>query len=101
MIYVRKIAVIATALALWGGALGCRTPSAALELTRYEYTQPQMGVPLRLVLYAESQAQADMAAAAALARVSELNAALSDYEDESEITRLSKSDFWPAVGNSP
>ena len=69
---------------------GCRTPSVAPPLTRFEFERPQMGVPFRIVLYAETAAQADTASAAAFARVSALNAALSDYEDDSEISRLSK-----------
>ena len=89
MIHVRIGAVTLLALALVDG-VGCRTPVAAPVLTRFEYERPQMGVPFRIVLYAEQQAAADAAATAAFARVGELNALLSDYEDESEIRRLSK-----------
>ena len=93
MIIVHRVVLLlaAAAVGMFGGAGGCRTPEVGREWARYEYTQPQMGVPLRIVLYAESQLKADAAAAAAVARVSELNAALSDYEDASEITRLSQS----------
>ena len=87
----RIFAAALLALALAGaGATGCRTPAAAPDLTRFEYERPQMGVPFRIVLYAATQAQADTAAAAAFARVASLNASLSDYEDDSEITRLAK-----------
>ena len=50
-----------------------------------------MGLPFRIVLYAESQTVADTAARAAFARVAELNQVFSDYEDDSELTLLSRS----------
>ncbi len=81
---------IFTALLLVAG-FACRTPEPAAPLTRCEYSRPQMGVEFRIVLYAPDQARGDTAAAAAFARVAELNALLSDYEDASEVTRLSKS----------
>ena len=67
---------------------GCRT--VAPELHRFEYTQPQMGVPFRLVLYAPARASADAAAQAAFARIGELNAVMSDYDTDSELSRLSQ-----------
>ncbi len=57
---------------------------------RYEFTEPQMGVPFKIVLYAPSDEAANLAAAAAYARVSALNAVLSDYEEDSELSRLSR-----------
>ena len=50
-----------------------------------------MGVPFRIVLYAEDEAQAQAAATAAFARVAELNAIMSDYETDSELSELSRS----------
>lgn len=49
-----------------------------------------MGVPFRVTLYAWNPALAKVSAAAALDRVRELNAILSDYEPDSELTRLSQ-----------
>jgi thiamine biosynthesis lipoprotein len=49
-----------------------------------------MGVPFRLVLYAESASAAQVAARAALDRIAALNQVLSDYEDESELARLNR-----------
>jgi FAD:protein FMN transferase len=66
---------------------GCSTTA---PLQRFEYAQPQMGVPFRIVLYAADKPQADAAAAAAFARVSELNSILSDYDTDSELSRLSQ-----------
>lgn len=72
------------------GLTGCRTPepkSATLE--RHEFAQPQMGVPFRIVLYAPNSEVAEAAARAAFARIAELNAVMSDYDSDSELSRLS------------
>jgi thiamine biosynthesis lipoprotein len=50
-----------------------------------------MGVPFRIVLYAKDRPTADRAQAAAFKRVEELNAIMSDYEMDSELSRLSRS----------
>lgn len=68
---------------------GCRAP-AAQPLQRFEFTEPQMGVPFRMVLYASSRAQAEAAAQAAFARIAELNGVMSDYDSDSELSRLSQ-----------
>ena len=60
-------------------------------LTRYEYERPEMGVPFRIVLYAPDQARADQAAEAAFRRVQALNDIMSDYDAESELSKLSRS----------
>jgi thiamine biosynthesis lipoprotein len=57
-------------------------------LSRFEFEQPQMGVPFRMVVYAVDAATAERGARAAFDRVSALNAILSDYEPESEVSRL-------------
>ena len=59
-------------------------------LTRYEYERPEMGVPFRIVLYAPDQARADQAAEAAFRRVQALNDIMSDYDAESELSKLSR-----------
>jgi thiamine biosynthesis lipoprotein len=59
-----------------------------------------MGVPFRIVLYAWNPALAKVAADEAFRRVEALNALLSDYEFDSELTRLSQtagSGRWVAV----
>ncbi|MCE9606689.1 MAG: FAD:protein FMN transferase [Planctomycetia bacterium] len=48
-----------------------------------------MGADFKLVLYAAEQRTANLAAAAAYARVAELDKKLSDYDPASELTRLS------------
>ena len=49
-----------------------------------------MGVPFRIVLYALNEAAATAAAEKAMARVAELNAIMSDYEYDSELSRLGR-----------
>ena len=57
---------------------------------RFEFTQPQMGLPFRIVLYAPDAASAQDASRAAFARIAELNDILSDYDADSELSRLSR-----------
>lgn len=59
--------------------------------TRFEFSQPQMGVPFRIVLYAPDERAARDASEAAFARIEEMNGILSDYEFDSELSRLSRS----------
>mgnify|MGYP000684070504 CR=1 FL=1 len=80
------LAPLAALLAL----LSCATAPPRL-LQRYEFERPQMGVPFRLVMYAPDETAAETAAAAAFARIKEINAIMSDYEDASELTLLSRS----------
>lgn len=54
-------------------------------------SQPQMGVPFRMVVYATNEAQATTAMRAAFSRVDQLNFTLSDYDTDSELSRLSRS----------
>ena len=68
--------------------IGCTTKKRNLQ--RFEYAQPQMGVPFRIVLYAVSKPSADAAAEAAFARIQQLNDILSDYDTDSELSRLSQ-----------
>ncbi len=59
-------------------------------LARFEFSEPQMGVPFRLVFYATNAQAAAKAAHDAFGRVSELNAIMSDYETDSELNELSR-----------
>ena len=49
-----------------------------------------MGTPFRIVLYARDKPSADTAADAAFARIKQLNDILSDYDTDSELSRLSQ-----------
>lgn len=56
---------------------------------RYAYSQVHMGVTFKLLLYAADQATANQAADEAFALISRLDAAMSDYKPDSELSRLS------------
>jgi FAD:protein FMN transferase len=58
-------------------------------LERHEASQLHMGVTFKLVFYAPDHETANLAAEAAFARVAELNKVMSDYDPESELSRLS------------
>ena len=73
------------------GFFACRAPdSKPASLRRFEYEHGQMGTLFRIVLYAHAAEEAHAAAAAAFARLDELNAQQSDYEPDSELSRLSR-----------
>jgi thiamine biosynthesis lipoprotein len=84
----RKLLTLPLALLL---AAGCATRwPESRSLSRFEFTQPQMGLPFRIVLYAPDTNTANTAAKAAFARISQLNDCLSDYDSDSELSRLSR-----------
>jgi thiamine biosynthesis lipoprotein len=49
-----------------------------------------MGLPFRIVLYARDRATADLCAGAAFQRIKQLNDIMSDYDADSELSRLSR-----------
>ena len=55
---------------------------------RFEFTQIQMGMNFRVVLYAPDEDSANAAASAAYARIKQLNALMSDYDPQSELMQL-------------
>src|SRR5206468_2505486 len=65
-------------------------PPENSALIRYEYQQPQMGLPFRIVLYARNQRSADAASAAAFRRIEQLNDLMTDYDADSELSKLSR-----------
>jgi thiamine biosynthesis lipoprotein len=90
---VRRVAILAAGGLLAAWLTGCAARHESVSSTseaRFEFTQPQMGVPFRIVLYAADSLAASNAAHAAFARVATLNRVLSDYEDDSELTLLSR-----------
>lgn len=95
---------LSVVLLLVAGLLaGCTTPSpSSSSLRRFEFTEPQMGVPFRLVFFTTDQARANAAADKTFARIRQLNAILSDYEYDSELSTLSRSSgFGTNVAVSP
>lgn len=80
------------ALVLWLVLTVASPAGAATEdvLQRFEFVEPQMGVPFRIVLYAPDAPAAKAASRAAFDRVAELNQIMSDYETDSELNELSR-----------
>jgi len=79
---------------LLGALLGLFASCATRTETRpqrFEFTRTEMGMEFRIVLYAADAARAETAATAAFDRIRALNAIFSDYEDDSELTALSRS----------
>ncbi len=63
---------------------------AHAEPQKFAFEKAEMGIRFTITLFAENEAPAKAAADAAFARVAELNAIFSDYEDDSELSRLSR-----------
>ena len=61
---------------------------SAAEPQKFAFEKAEMGVPFRVTLYAKDEEAAKAAADAAFAKVEELNAILSDYEQDSELVEL-------------
>jgi FAD:protein FMN transferase len=75
--------ILAIALFLQGCA---STPKP--EAQRFEFKRMEMGLMFQLVLYAPDLVVAKTAAKAGFDRIRELNAILSDYEDDSELNEV-------------
>lgn len=66
-----------------------KDPEAAAEdLHRYEFSGVAMAAPVKLIVYAKDQETAESTWGAVMARLEELNQLFSDYDPESELSRL-------------
>ncbi len=85
----------AAAVWLWGlflaGTGPTQGPAPPEELVRFEYEETHMASPFKIVLYSTDPATARRASRAAFDRVAALDNILSDYDPESELSRLSHS----------
>ena len=63
--------------------------ASVVHAERHEYSRPLMGMAFRIIVHSEDEAKAKRAAKAAFDRVSVLNQIMSDYEPESELSKLS------------
>jgi FAD:protein FMN transferase len=63
-------------------------PAGEPAPSRYEFEQVEMAVSMRLVLFAPDSEMAGKAAKVAFARIHDLNAIMSDYDETSELRRL-------------
>ncbi|MCR9101538.1 MAG: FAD:protein FMN transferase [bacterium] len=79
---------------IWLSCLWC---VAAGAQERYAFTHPQMGTEFRVILYADSDRLAQTAARAAFDTLDALNARLSDYDAQSELSQLSRLDSGAVV----
>ena len=61
------------------------------DLQRYRFEERHMGVAVTIVLYAPDKVAATRASERAYSRLAELDAILSDYQESSELSRLSRS----------
>ena len=68
--------------------LGQQSKPAALQM--FEAVEPHMGTLVRITLYAHDASEAASAFQAAFARISALDAALTDYQPESELSQLTR-----------
>jgi thiamine biosynthesis lipoprotein len=59
------------------------------NVRRYEFDQTHMGQPIKITLYAPDERSANLAADAAYAKIADLDATLSDYKPDSELSKLS------------
>jgi thiamine biosynthesis lipoprotein len=66
------------------------TQTEVITLNRYEFDQPEMGSPFRIVLYAPNPAIAEKASASAFQRIKQLNDMMTDYDSDSELSKLSR-----------
>lgn len=78
-----RIALLAALL-----ATTCTFGEEALQ--RFAFEKAEMGLPFRITLYAPDEKTAKAAADAAFERIAQLNSVLSDYDPDSEISRLSR-----------
>jgi len=72
----------------WGGILA--TEPDELKARRFQFTQLEMAVPVRLVFYCADATTATGAAEAAFKRIGRLNSILSDYDPQSELRRFER-----------
>src|SRR5206468_3739000 len=70
------------------GALAAGAGAEGPALQRFEFRQTHMGSEFKIVLYTTGAAEARRASDVAFARIAALDAALSDYNPESELMRL-------------
>jgi FAD:protein FMN transferase len=72
------------------GPVSGQGPGAPAHLSRFEFDETHMASPFHIVLYSTDLATARRASRAAYDRIADLNKILSDYDPESELSRLGK-----------
>jgi thiamine biosynthesis lipoprotein len=72
-------------------------PEPTEQLLRFEFEETHMACSFRIVLYSTDETTARRASRAAYDRIAALNAILSDYDPQSELSRLSQRAGGPPV----
>ncbi len=75
--------------------------AAADEPRRFEFVETHMGSPFTILLYTADEATARSASRAAFDRIARLDSVLSDYDPDSELSRLSHAAGGPPVAVGP
>ncbi len=88
-------------LAFLGGVPGLGAQSRKAPLKPYDFALDRMGTMFRIVVYGSDEAKAASAATAAFERIEELEAVLSDYREDSEVTSLCRDGNRAPRGVSP
>lgn len=81
---------MARALVVIFGILLKLSSVASADLPRYSFSEPHMGTLVRITVFASDEPTAERVASQAFDRIAELNGILSDYDPESELSRLSR-----------
>ncbi|MFM7183353.1 MAG: FAD:protein FMN transferase [Planctomycetota bacterium] len=87
----RSLAVVTLAWAGCGGSVHPRHLPILATTVRLSETRPLMGVPWTVTLHARDRSAGEQALEAAFAEAARLERVLSDYDPESELSRLSAS----------
>jgi FAD:protein FMN transferase len=85
------------ALALSCLAWPLSNPESAGKLSRFEFVETHMGCSFNIVLYSKDEPTARRASRLAFDRIAALDVTLSDYQPESELSRLSLKAGGPPV----
>ena len=96
--------MFASLLGAWFGlatlAGAASNPDSAGKLSRFEFVETHMGSSFKVLFYSTDATTARRASRLAFDRIAALDATLSDYQPESELSRLSLTAGGPAVAVS-
>lgn len=88
-------------LGAWILVTAAAARAGAGELQRFEFVETHMGSPFKILLYCADDGAARRASRAAFDRIARLDATLSDYDPDSELSRLAGSAGGPPVAVGP
>jgi FAD:protein FMN transferase len=89
--------LLGAGLGIAGLAWPSANPDSAGNLSRFEFVETHMGCAFKIVLYSTDAPAARRASRSAFDRIAALDAVLSDYQAESELSRLSLKAGGPPV----